>query len=342
MVFIDIVGPDGSRTVAVPTADVSVGRGADNSIQLDHDGVADRHVLVIERGGHAVLIDTSNDVTLVNGRPITEATVLSNSCQVSIGPFRLRFRYVELPPDTIQTNTERLTDQAPEAPPSTRRTGDVPPEVLALLREGAATAKIKNPHLAASENATPESIAPVTEPSVVRGLLIASNDPAEMELIRAVQEDEDHEAARLVYAEWLERRGDDSRAHYMRLVSELETKLNIASVEQRRLRSAGKHLSVPWRASIAPRWLPIEACPKRNQAPSALRPCPETWGRVGRGSVDDYRRCASCTRLVRYVVDVGDARREVAQGTPIVVDPGVERSANDVDTSAPPRRLIRV
>jgi uncharacterized protein (TIGR02996 family) len=368
MVFIDIVGPDGSRTVAVPTADVTIGSGPDNDIQLVHADVANRHSLVIERGGHAIVLDTSGLATVVNNHAITEATILSSFCQVGIGPFRLRFRHVDLPPDTVQTITQRLHERPLPPPPTTKRTGEIQvpvypsePKISSSAPTPRSISEVKfEAYLNATSSAQQESEyrGPETQPSIVRGLLVASNDPVELEFIRSILEDDDPQDARLVYADWLEQRGDETRAQYMRLVNELASHVNASYIEQARLRDAGKNLGVPWRATVAPRWLPIEQCPRKAEddqtildllPPSQrqvddhhhqdddtiLRLCPKTWGRVGRGSVDDLRRCATCTRYVKYVTSIEEGVKAVAQGTPVVVDGSVMRtSSSDLD---PPR-----
>jgi predicted component of type VI protein secretion system len=121
MVFIDVIGPKGARTVAFPIAELNIGSASDCDLQLDHPDVSAHHASVIERGGHAVVLDLGEAITRVDGTPAKGATILTEESEVLIGPFRLRFRHVDLPPDTVQTQTVRQ----PSAPPIPMADADI-------------------------------------------------------------------------------------------------------------------------------------------------------------------------------------------------------------------------
>jgi uncharacterized protein (TIGR02996 family) len=299
MFFIDVTGPAGTRTVVLPTADLTIGSGPDSDIQLAHPSVAAHHVTVTERAKRAVVLDegTSKEGTLVNGVPIDAATVLTDSCQIGIGPFLIRFRYVELPPDTAEAITEKIP-----VPPSQRLT----PIDIILDQPPASSAP------------TPQMPFPVALEEVpISSLLRASDDPEELEFLRAIAIEGSATEARVAYAEWLESRGDLTRADYLRALSRPSDPT---------LAILGAHIAAPWRAAVAPPSLPIENC--------GVTGCPKTWGRTlgaDRGSIDDMRRCRVCVRYVRYVTGIHHARLLAAGDRPVVIDPCVPRTPGDLE-----------
>ena len=86
MFFFDVTGPEGGRTVAFPSAELSIGSGADCDLQLDAPGVAPHHAALIQREGRAVLLDLETSSTAVNGQRVVGTAVLTSGCIVTIGP----------------------------------------------------------------------------------------------------------------------------------------------------------------------------------------------------------------------------------------------------------------
>lgn len=459
MVFIDVTGPNGTRTIAIPTAEITIGSGPDCELQLNHEDVAPHHASVIERGGHPIVLDLGTR-TIVDGTPIKEATVLSEDSELSIGPFKLRFRHVDLPPDTVQTMTVRQpaappipmaetdmeilsgplpsnapigafgtgrigfkkTELQPPIPTPRAATGDgpgapaseymevrsseleaaPPPDVLSkklvsvdlLSRKTAppvvAPVSIHDPDApitpvvdtsaivqgmstrrgerqaepvvedtTAQENAETDPSIPVaqavpmpiefeatlTQRDPVKSLLRASDDPIEVNFLRAILEDPDPSDARIVYADWLEERGAVARAEYMRLLDSLMARTgphDPDDLEPVRLRMLGSQIATPWRAVVAHRETSIEHCGiKRFGAggdPAAR--CPGTWGSLIRGTVDDMRRCGTCTRFVHYVTDMEAARRAAMHGDAVVVDVAVRRRSDDLERLPPSSHFV--
>jgi len=74
------------------------------------------------------------------------------------------------------------------------------------------------------------------------------DDPAHKAFIDAIAEDPDDDTARLVYADWLEERGDP-RAEYLRLEAELATSIS----GDRRKQAVGRMRQL--RRRLEPQWL---------------------------------------------------------------------------------------
>ena len=135
-------------------------------------------------------------------------------------------------------------------------------------------------------------------------------DPAEQALLDAIGSgDED---SQLIYADWLEGRGDLTRAEIVRR------------------HGNGRHVSIPflelligsavaWRVRILRP--PIEGCKRQD--------CPGEWGAVAHGTRDDLRSCATCARAVRYCTDISQARAEIDHGA-VVIDPLAVRWSGDL------------
>ena len=124
-------------------------------------------------------------------------------------------------------------------------------------------------------------------------------------------------ASRLVYADWLEERGDVGRAAIVRdLVGGRRPDVELLE----RLVPT----NVRWRARVLEP--PIEACPRQAA-------CVGHWGKLERCERADLRRCGACTKLVRYCVGAGQAREHIAAGGTVVFDPFVVRWPDDL----PPR-----
>lgn len=121
-------------------------------------------------------------------------------------------------------------------------------------------------------------------------------------------------ASRVVYADWLEERGEVGRAAIVReFVAGARPDLEMLE----RLVPT----NVRWRARVLEP--AIEACP-RGEA------CVGHWGKLEGYRRADLRRCGACTKLVLYCVDVPQARAHVAAGGTVVFDPFVLRWPDDL------------
>ena len=127
-------------------------------------------------------------------------------------------------------------------------------------------------------------------------------DRAEVALVDAILERD--EASRLVYADYLDDRGDP-RAN---LVRELQPGVRPTTEQLALLVDT----NVRWRARVLQP--AIEGCSRRDR-------CPGHWGEVTRTNRADLKTCGACAKLVQYSVDVAQAGEHVARGGTVVLDP---------------------
>ncbi|HWO20094.1 MAG TPA: FHA domain-containing protein [Kofleriaceae bacterium] len=155
----------------------------------------------------------------------------------------------------------------------------------------------------------------------LRALLVApepagayqSRAPLERELLDAIATGDD--ASRLVYADWLEGRGDHARAELLRLQHALDALPPGAPGFQRatdRLRELAAGVDTAWRARIAKR--PIEGCPAFDYA------CPKRWSELAPTQLDGVRHCGACDQPVYYCASVEEAREHAARGACVALD----------------------
>ena len=122
-------------------------------------------------------------------------------------------------------------------------------------------------------------------------------------------------ASRIVYADWLEERGDTARADIVRRLAEGEQPDGELLVELART-------NVRWRARVLEP--AIEGCPRL--VVSGPEQCPGHWGALERSGRADMRRCATCTKLVLYAVDNAQAKEHQDAGGNVVFDPFAVRT----------------
>lgn len=151
---------------------------------------------------------------------------------------------------------------------------------------------------------------------------------AEAELLRAIARHD--EAARLVYADFLEARGDMVRAEFLRLQQALvgtppKDAAGKALFQKRseRLRLLAETVPEPWRVQVA-RPL-VENCDAHFDFA-----CPMEWGQLTETGEPNVRACKLCDELVYYSTSIAEARRHAFQDRCVAVDCTVERKPNDL------------
>jgi uncharacterized protein (TIGR02996 family) len=115
-------------------------------------------------------------------------------------------------------------------------------------------------------------------------------------------------ASRMIYADWLEGRGDHARADIVRRLAE-------GDPPDHDLLLALAPTNVRWRARVLEPT--IEHC--------AVDGCPRHWGALERSGRADMRRCERCTKLALYCVSSGQAAEHRRAGGVIVYDPFAPR-----------------
>jgi uncharacterized protein (TIGR02996 family) len=125
-------------------------------------------------------------------------------------------------------------------------------------------------------------------------------DAVERELLDAISDD----AARLVYADWLEERGHALRAEYLRL--------QLAPIDRFRLQALAGRIALGWRARVARG--PIEGCNRAD--------CPKEWTALAGRDHPSVRYCEACDRPVFHCENDAVERIHKDRNDPRVCDFG--------------------
>jgi uncharacterized protein (TIGR02996 family) len=148
---------------------------------------------------------------------------------------------------------------------------------------------------------------------------------AEEPFLRAILAAPDDEAPRLIYADWLEERGD-LRGEYLRLACALAS---LTEDDPRfdgfviRLRELHSQIDPQWRSTVARPG--IEKCRFFDFR------CPKRWDRLQLTGDAAVRFCTACCKEVFYCDSIGEARQHALLGRCVALDPGVLREAGDLD-----------
>lgn len=144
-------------------------------------------------------------------------------------------------------------------------------------------------------------------------------DDVEAALLAAIQAGD--QASRLVYADWLEERGDAARARFLRLQEELAA----LPPERARvpLREAAEDVELAWRMKVAR--VPIENC--EHAGADADEPalefelrCPKAWSELAATPRAHVRHCGACDKPVYFSRTIDEARRHARRGECVAVD----------------------
>jgi uncharacterized protein (TIGR02996 family) len=146
--------------------------------------------------------------------------------------------------------------------------------------------------------------------------------------LQAILADPDDTSIRLVYADWLEERGDQ-RGEFLRLEAAL---MELPREDERWAGMAARLRDL--RATIDRDWLtalgrsPIELC----ELPFAFQ-CPKQWDRLRLTADVEVRFCDFCRQEVFFCHTIEEARRHAWMGHCVAVDPEVPREKGDLISS---------
>jgi uncharacterized protein (TIGR02996 family) len=138
--------------------------------------------------------------------------------------------------------------------------------------------------------------------------------PMEQSLLQAIAGRD--EASRIVYADWLEQRGDPMRAEFLRVQDEVREGSRPSAelaVLVSRLRARAAEVDVAWRLRVADPG--VERCVARSSFP-----CSKTWSALQATERDRVRHCTHCKQDVYYALNVGEARAHAQQGRSVALD----------------------
>jgi uncharacterized protein (TIGR02996 family) len=154
-----------------------------------------------------------------------------------------------------------------------------------------------------------------------------AGEPAEHDLLAAIEGGDD--SARLVYADWLEQRGDLQRADFLRVQHALMTTERETPAFHERtaaLRALAPGLTLQWRQRLA---RPVvEGCDGGFEVP-----CVRDWSQLTRTERPDVRHCDGCSKLVYYSATLHQAIAHAKIGRCVAVDVSQQRRPYDL---APP------
>ena len=150
--------------------------------------------------------------------------------------------------------------------------------------------------------------------------------------LRAIAANPADEAKRLVFADWLEERGD-WRAEFLRLDCQLALE-TISAAEEAKARwdKLWAKLSPSWQTVLARP--PIENCqpslPEEDYRPRFKFQCPMKWENLQPTEVGAVRFCENCSKSVHYCDSVDAAREHASLGHCVAVNVGVRRFSDDL------------
>lgn len=151
-----------------------------------------------------------------------------------------------------------------------------------------------------------------------------ASEPAEHDLIAAIEGGDD--SARLVYADWLEQRGDLQRAEFLRVQHALMTTERETPAFHERtaaLRALAPGLELPWRQRLARPF--VEGCDGGFEVP-----CVRDWSQLARTERPDVRHCDGCRKQVYYSATIQQAIGHARFGRCVAVDVSQRRRPHDL------------
>jgi len=150
------------------------------------------------------------------------------------------------------------------------------------------------------------------------------SDDSFMSVIRAAPNDD---AVRLVYADWLEERGD-SRSIFLR--AEVALAAGTDAVAREELRTQLQVAS----AGIDPAWIAVVSRTAiENCYVSFPVRCPRRWEVLQPTRDESVRFCASCRKEVFFCATIAVAQTYSAAGECIAVDPRLVRRPADLESN---------
>jgi uncharacterized protein (TIGR02996 family) len=157
--------------------------------------------------------------------------------------------------------------------------------------------------------------------------------PVEDAFLADIRDHPDDDTPRLIYADWLEERGD-IRAEFLRVQVRL-AELKHKAREDRRLKARLRHRLRQLLPEMDRNWLAlvdrtdIENC----GLPFAFE-CPKRWELLQQTDNDRVRFCDVCRRNVHHCTSASEARAEAARGHCVAIDPALmQESPSAVPTS---------
>jgi uncharacterized protein (TIGR02996 family) len=161
--------------------------------------------------------------------------------------------------------------------------------------------------------------------------------------IRAILDNPRDDAPRLVYADWLDERGDPTsitKAEVLRLTAQLTQPgkgKGWKKARRKRLQQLAAALDPDWLAAVSR--LAVENCYEKRVRGESRRVglvqfeflCDRRWEDLRPTDDRTIRFCDACRQSVHYCDTINEARRHAWEGRCIAVDIGVIRRERDLE-----------
>jgi uncharacterized protein (TIGR02996 family) len=140
--------------------------------------------------------------------------------------------------------------------------------------------------------------------------------PVEMRFVLRLRDNPDDLAMRMVYADWLEERGQAQKAEVVRLLAEPPAEGTPAMA---RLRLAVVSLPGDWVATVGR--APIERCGVEMKFK-----CPMAWEALASTDNSNIRHCGECKRNVYFCGNIDEVRYRGQRGDCVAFSPRLVRA----------------
>jgi|GEM_PF-6123323 len=171
----------------------------------------------------------------------------------------------------------------------------------------------------------------------------------ESDFLRKLMETPADDTIRLVYADWLEERGDEegrAKARFLRLTVHLTGPIQRAGWRKPRefeLQQLAAQLPTDWLAVVSR--LKVESCGAKragNELWDRYRRqfdfvCDNRWDEMTPTSDPTCRFCETCQQNVHYCDTITEARKQAQRGHCVAVDLGIIRHEDDL---SPPLMIL--
>jgi uncharacterized protein (TIGR02996 family) len=160
-------------------------------------------------------------------------------------------------------------------------------------------------------------------------------DEIEASFLERVQVQPQDDDARLVYADWLEERGDFAHADFLRL----ELRLKQARADDSALPQVTKDFHALANDIASLRWRVLVARPIIERCDVKLEvTCPKSWDALVPTDRETVRHCNACAKEVVFCSSIQAAREVARRGGCVAIDPALARSPKDLEN--PPVMLM--
>ena len=153
----------------------------------------------------------------------------------------------------------------------------------------------------------------------------------EAAFLRAILASPADEAPRLVYADWLQERGDDdsaTKARFLRLTcyhaAAVRTGNPVHERYYRGLKLEARKLAADWLRVVST--VPVENCVKFSFE------CPKWWDTLAATDDPAVRSCDACQKPVHYCATIDEAKLHAWDGHCVAVQLGLTRRPGDLDS----------